>query len=561
MKDYSPLLWRKLNGVSQTGFALISFPRVKASSDTFGGFVDKYAYIHPFVSPEFNINGGKSLGSGDYRLYITRILKRPLIRKRDGSFGDVTEAVTDTVSSSILIPITSYDASATDLSSITTTLPVATVNRGTTIGVADFKKMSVIEKGGGGHTFTADGDAVTVYNRVISSERNTAAGNADDTTMYSQTGMTIFISELPIPVKDFNETGDGPSEAFMYILDLYQNNATSRYGGDTYRNRLLNRYEPASAFVSAGISTPTLQSWGDTYNTIFDTLLAAVDKASINDPKQVVGLLPMESTVNCALTSVKPSSYYDKYPKSEGDLSVFLNEIQVKGIELWADKYPLLGDLNRYNPVYSVTNKYPVFLPKPALFTELKTEPFTVVNSQVKTTGELIDSWAKFNYADFIEVDSRYGTIHGLSNYNNRLIFFQETAIGSLAVNERYIIGQDAAQLALGTGGVLERYDYVKYNAGIIKPEHFINTSVALFYMDGTRRVFDIMNDSPIALSVKQGINSLIRAYYKDKDSFAILGFDPVYNEILLTIGYGTSYKTIVYNGNRYICTIPIYYS
>jgi hypothetical protein len=45
--------------------------------------------------------------------------------------------------------------------------------------------------------------------------------------------------------------------------------------------------------------------------------------------------------------------------------------------------------------------------------------------------------------------------------FKDRLIFWQENATGMLAVNERVVLNdQNDAQVVLGTGGVLERYDY-----------------------------------------------------------------------------------------------------
>ena len=41
------------------------------------------------------------------------------------------------------------------------------------------------------------------------------------------------------------------------------------------------------------------------------------------------------------------------------------------------------------------------------------------------------------------------------------MIFWQENATGILAVNERVVLNdQNDTQVVLGTGGVLERYDY-----------------------------------------------------------------------------------------------------
>jgi hypothetical protein len=82
-------------------------------------------------------------------------------------------------------------------------------------------------------------------------------------------------------------------------------------------------------------------------------------------------------------------------------------------------------------------------------------------NSNVKLNNENIDSWTKFQPADYIDVDTRYGPITNMRNFENRLMFWQENAFGQLSVKERsQIIDSNNQSLILGTGGVLDRYDY-----------------------------------------------------------------------------------------------------
>ena len=107
--------------------------------------------------------------------------------------------------------------------------------------------------------------------------------------------------------------------------------------------------------------------------------------------------------------------------------------------------------------------------------------------SEQKTNNELIDNWTQFKSMNFLEVDSSFGQITDLKLFKDRLIFWQEHATGILAVNERVIL-QDAnnTQVVLGTGSVLDRYDYISTTHGM-KPEQHSScvSDDYLYWWDG----------------------------------------------------------------------------
>lgn len=503
-----------------------------------------YHYIHQFISPEFNINNGKIVEEADLRLHVNKIISKIYYK---GSSGYMSSPVSY-IRQNIIYPTTKEIQSGittnNTLQSVTGKRYIedpltVTVNVGTSFGINNVVKTSLKTKNdSGGYIAVANNKNITIHNRVISNTLNTARGDEKEATMFGPTGI-IFTSDYALLVKNYS-TEIGTQEQWIYVLDLYRNNAVTRYGGDTYQARSVNSYISLSEFIPA--TEHIITSFGDTYNSVFDILLSGKDffDDSVIDSNtiQTIGLYPIESSVNCFLTSIKPSTI--NYSN--------LNESQTIGIETWGDEYPLIGNTNRYNSVYSVNSKYPLYYPKPLFFDKLSTEPYTINHSQKKIRGEYTDSWTKFLYANSLEVSGKYGAIHGLTHYNNKLIFFQEDAVGTVAVNERYLIGKDASQLALGTGGVLERYDYLKYNTGIIKPNHFLNTETELFYIDHNKKVIDILSEGQQVLSFAKGVNALFRHIYKDKNTLVAIGYDPQYKEVLFTINNNVEAKTLVYS-------------
>jgi len=506
--------------------------------------------IHTFYSPEFNINGGLDIG-GNYRLNVVKILSNPIFKYNAYPYYGLASLSGPRYSinyaSVIFYPINRNNSTTTELSSLAGT----NIAPGFSFNINNIFKTSITENNG---------------NRLIVSNENyinRVAGN----TVLGQTmfGQTSVIMDSTTYLNKFIVDDD---IGFTYILDLYIDNANTRYGGNTYSDRILNEYEACSSFIKKTTGVHVLSARGDSYNTIWDTLTAAGDPSVDDgttgysgagvDRKQVVALLPLESSINCMLTGSKPSKYVFKYYSganiteiNAGNDPIGLCETELQGINIYGSKYPKIGDFNSYNTTYSSTSKYPTFFPEPFLFTESTSQPNLIQASEKKINGEYVDSWSKFLYANSLEVDGVYGDIHKLTTLDNKLYFFQESAIGIAAVNDRYIIGQgDASKLSLGAGGVLERYDYVKYNEGIIKPSHVINTISNLYFIDHNRKVLDIVGSSDIALSIEKGINTLFRKLYKDPTTLVTIGFDPVYREVLFNINNNTLNQTLVYNEN-----------
>jgi uncharacterized protein (TIGR02145 family) len=523
-------------------------------------------YIHTIFSPEFNINGG-IVPSGKIRLYVNKILGRPVINNilQDGlNRFDYAYRSDDSgrYASKIVYPISMRSTHGDPSSSTEATLTNhASIQSGFSFEIKDALKLSTVEKSGSKSRLTINNTTnVSFTNRVLSL--------LTTHTMYAPT-CVVFSSNMYLPYLAVSSVSTG----YMYLLDVYVDNSSSRYGGNTHSDRTLNQYIKCSDSVV--ITAPNeygnydgvlgLIASGDVYNTVFDTLTSIADPnvddggtdvivGADVDRRQVVALLPVESSINCLLTGSKPSKLIASYPSGKNKDSIYigLTETQVKGIELYGTRYPNIDDLNSYNTAYSANSKYPTFFAKPELFDENQTEQNVIYASEVKVNGEYVDSWSKFLYANSLEVDGMYGAIHKLTTLNNKLFFFQENAIGVAAVKDRYIIGENtsAGQLALGTGGILERYDYVKYNEGVIRPEHVINTITNLYFIDHNRKVLDVVGQEDVSLSISKGVNSLFRSLYKDKNSFVTIGFDPKYREVLFCITNNGTGKTLVYNEN-----------
>ena len=194
-----------------------------------------------------------------------------------------------------------------------------------------------------------------------------------------------------------------------------------------------------------------------------------------------------------------------------------------------------------YNTAYGVT---------PNLFTRIPQDnnvqsnnyDVRVLYSLNKTNGEYIDSWSVTKPADFLDVDSRYGSINMLKLYKDKLLFWQDHATGVLSVNERTIIkDEDSNAIQLGSGSVLERFDYFTTLYGM-KPEQraVAVTDGAVYWWDGYQK--EILNHVDGYTITPLSTVKNVKNYIKFVDG------NDTEESTIPTIVYDNKYKEVLFN-------------
>ena len=165
--------------------------------------------------------------------------------------------------------------------------------------------------------------------------------------------------------------------------------------------------------------------------------------------------------------------------------------------------------------------------------------PTRIITSDVKTSGEIIDSWSKFRFADYLDVDNNHGQITNLLNFNGRLFFFQDDALGIAQVNERSLItDQNDAELVLGTGTVLGRYDYVvqQYGDSKIRDKSIVTSTSTIYWYDYDKNILCAYNNSIIELSKLKKVQTYLNNTDKENKSSVVSLYDNKYNEVWFNI-------------------------
>jgi len=403
-----------------------------------------------------------------------------------------------------------------------------------------------------------------ILNGMDSSYMNPDGGTRDKRVTYCNSPKSLIV----------NVDGAGRTDVlfdynYVPVVDIVNDNYNSRYGGNTVVSRYNNVYVPVSEFIDVTSGIVNVDVEGDIFNAPYEEILGAAypfypafDESMVAEESddgyeirirmnEVATLFPIESMVNCNVTEthamglVNSNSTYPTalvIPYDNMIEYMFIQEIRDLGIERWPDKYPtdLPEYTYTYNTVYSKFPSYPESVTLNPMYDISDRFPSTVYASRPSSQGAIIDNWTKFDVANDLNVGNENGEIFGLKSFNNRLYYFQDNAFGIIASNERSTVTDaEGAQLALGSGGVLERFDVIMEGVGIQDPLHVIAGNKYLMFIDINRA--QLIDASAPFIPVgdvhrNASITGRMISNIKDKNDVA-LGYDPIYKEYLFTMG------------------------
>lgn len=499
-------------------------------------------YIHPLYSPELFFNGGIDFSGTGYIAKVTGILRiERYARDYKGSIN-----INGDSASVMVVPGKEFD-SIGDFGGYY-------ISKGMNFTVRDCKKLGITEKGGAAVTLTAaTNSSFTFVNRVQNYEQSYHE-------MYGPTS-GVFTTKVKL-YKGFPTAGNVNNDIiptdkpgyYVYSIDIYRDNAKGVFGGNTYQARSLNTYVPASGIDFTQTSgSKAAYSYGDIKTTVFECL------SSIHDPnfeedqdggtwgwgdevgrRQVCTAIPIASYVDCSMSKLKPSRLIldaDFIPPRKAGIGerTGLQETTVKGISLYGEAYPVdLPDYISYNTAYSETGSYPTYSAEKLNTVNIEKLPFTVIASEKKTNGELSDSWTTFKYANTLDVDTEGGQINALKTTDNKLFFWQDRSTGIISTNDRYVINEGSVgQLALGTGGILERYDYISSKIGCERKQQIAASENELYWMfDKLKRIYSYGTELQ-DLGLVYGCSSLINKRYPSK---GLAHYDYIEDEVLFKL-------------------------
>lgn len=238
---------------------------------------------------------------------------------------------------------------------------------------------------------------------------------------------------------------------------------------------------------------------GDTYINVFrynhTHTIQQADKYQVG--ASVIYMIPLQSTIDL----MKASG--DVYPDVERDHNYFFQDYMGNMFKLYQQE----RDAYIYNAAYSQEMNLMTY--HPVTRTQVHSGKFDtrIKVSEEKQNGEKFDSWLNFDVVNTLDADTRFGEITHMRLFKDYLLFWQKEATGVVSVNERVIVqDMNDTSLLLGTGGVLQRFDYISTKYGMQVPY------VAETQSDTTLYFWDSYKKEILAYSGGQQVQPMVEA-------------------------------------------------
>lgn len=332
----------------------------------------------------------------------------------------------------------------------------------------------------------------------------------------------------------------------MMIINL--KHFVTPYGGQTYNSRQYTTYTSigcieSDMYSNLPVSHRNIDTFnGDTYICIFDnqrchaSYVTTMDDKGYNARKSVNFQIPVETSYNLCLT------HGDEIHRG-ANFNAQIEPADVSG------HYTQTEPMYLYNSAYSAISDVVIDTVRNELDELNKNLDTRIVYSEQKINDEIQDSWTIFKTNNFLELDNRYGALTNLKLFKNQLLAFQENALSQLAVKERTVLqDNNIGGLVLGTGDILERYDYITTNYGIAPDQSkvIIDTESALYWFDHYRNQILGYNGQLDLLSKKKYIQSYLNTHtIKD---YPIAVYNRELNDVMFNLFTDTVRPTIAFN-------------
>lgn len=338
----------------------------------------------------------------------------------------------------------------------------------------------------------------------------------------------------------------GINQTYLHKEMAYSRTVLSQYGGNTYYDRSNNQYISTGHFQPVGASVPSTLTQkvfgGDTYVTYYDTeycsqnydsadfraLSASTFNDNLSSKKQTQSIaihVPIESPINMDL---RMGTHFSK-DRDENNIGFY-------GFENFL-----------HNSIYRQANSSEAkFFSEDVLAKTQEEFSHRIWASNKKTDGELVDSWRRFDVNEYIEVNGKYGPINKITTFKDRLMYLQDKAIGVAAVNDRALISdQTGAQMVLGTGGVLDSYQYISEKTGTTQQFSVIESAYNLYYYDAINA--RIMKYGPAQAGYSLGTVSDVKglnSFFNEEVSRELITTDLTLNKLSQPVGVHAVFDT-----------------
>jgi len=323
--------------------------------------------------------------------------------------------------------------------------------------------------------YSTSGNDATIDSLVF---RNMANANIDDAQAgnFSEWGAQCLAITFDAAISNFPDTTAifRPTNVKLPIyLVAYERYLPEQYRGWTRADRYNNEYILTNHFqpiVGAGNLFSDVYG-GDTWVNYFDW-----QKTNINFTDSVGG--------SGYGTGGEPGRGVAIFFPAESTFNTDLN-VSAQRAAVRQNTDSIFQSNYQFNAAYSQQNTTNVFVSKGYLQSNVIDEPHTIYPSEPKLDGEGNDSWRTLLVNNALSVNGNYGEINRVIQFKDRLFYYQNDGVGIASVDERVLANEgDTTQTQLGTGSVLQRFDYISTETGCKHSFAVESTGSSLYHYD-----------------------------------------------------------------------------
>ena len=280
---------------------------------------------------------------------------------------------------------------------------------------------------------------------------------------------------------------------------------------------------------------------GDCYPGIFVYHAAHAHDNSVTlclNKVTTIYYVPIESDIDLR------ASYGDLYTRrKDSDKSYYIQD-EIYSIDGFVQSQPAY----LYNSAYNAESNVQSY--SSTTYTEIDDSKYDcrVHHSELKTNNEHVDSWMEFKAMNYIDVDTRFGEITNMRLFKDKLLCWQNNATSMLNVNERTMLNdQDDNQIILGSGAVLERYDYISTIYGMKKNQYEaeVQSNTTQYWWDGNNKeILAYAGGQEVMPMTKiKNVTNYINSY--DEKPRPSMSYDIKFNELISNV---VNKNSIIYN-------------
>lgn len=281
--------------------------------------------------------------------------------------------------------------------------------------------------------------------------------------------------------------------SYLYLAELYNDNITNRFGGQTEEAFENNIWLPGGEPINLLNADGTPVSYASLTYTEGDTFLERYDclktyPYTLEDQNSVTEIV----SFMCE-TRVNIEGRYDR------------NRGQLNNLTMTPENF------NKVNKVYSQKNNFFNYRGINHSKFNLNYFPNTVTWTKEKQLGSIIDTWTNITMASTLDLDGDKGEVISLNTYNNEIFCFQRKGFSNILFNSRVQIPtSDGMPIEITNGMKVSGKRYVSNTIGCSNKWSIVESPSGLYFIDNETNSMYLFNGEVKSISDSLGMRQWV---------------------------------------------------